>query len=449
MRAADYLGYTWRNLTRAQLRLILTVLAVVIGATLVVVMTSIGGGVQRNVVEQVRAAGGLNEIGVTAFGAAQIGQVAGARVGILNQPAIEAIQTIPGVTAVLPELVLFFNAELQADGRGARALLIGVPPERLATYGFAVVRGSVTPAPGQVVLGARVPESFVEQSGQRAPAQELFGQTVKLASRRLGAPPAAPPAGMPPGFGGPQLQPQIQQRDKDLEVVGILQPLGTQDDFTAWLNEEDVLDTLEWTTGRRPDVAAEGYQAVRVKTASTEQVRAVQQQITALDLQATSPLSVLDEVNRQMLVLQLLLGAIGLIALIVSGLGVANTMLMATFERTREIGILKALGATEGQIARLFLLEASLIGLVGAVVGLLFGWLATQVVNLVVSQILIQQMQVSGLGPAPSAPPTVLDTPNWVPLVVLVFAWLVAVLAGLYPALRAARLNIASALRAD
>ena len=449
MRAADYLGYTWRNLTRAQLRLILTVLAVVIGATLVVVMTSIGGGAQRNVIEQVRSLGGLNEIGVIG-GAVPMGQGTGPRAGVLNQGAIEAIQTISGVTAVLPQIVVLpYQTQLQTDGRGAQASLIGVPPERLTAYGFTAARGNVAPAPGQVVLGARVSESFVDQNGQRTSVEDLFGQTVNLVSRRVSALPAAPPAGMPPGFGGPQVQPQIQQRDKDLEVVGILQPVGTQDDFTVWLNADDALDTLEWTTGRRPDLATEGYQALRVKTASTEQVRGVQQQITALDLQATSPLSLLDQVNQQMLQLQLLLGAIGLVALIVSGLGVANTMLMATFERTREIGILKALGATEGQIARLFLIEASLIGIVGALAGLLFGWLATQVVNLVLLQMLVQQAGPGVLGSTPGRPPTVLDTPNWVPLVVLAFAWLVAVLAGLYPALRAARLNIASALRAD
>jgi ABC-type lipoprotein release transport system permease subunit len=306
----------------------------------------------------------------------------------------------------------------------------------------------LAPQPGQVVLGARVPESFVDASGQRAAVQDPFGQTLSLASRRLGPPAGGAPGGMP-GFGGPALQPQIQQRDHPLEVAGILQPMGTQDDFTAWLHQDDWLDTMEWAAGRRPDLATEGYQRVRVKTASTEQVRPVQERIAALELQATSPLSLLDEVNRNMLVLQLLLGSIGLVALIVSGLGVANTMLMATFERTREIGILKALGATEGQIARLFLLEASLVGLVGAIVGLALGWLAAQAVNFVLVQMLMGQMLASGVGPDPTAPPTVLDTPTWVPLVVLVSAWLVAVLAGLYPALRAAHLNIATALRAD
>ncbi|HLH26465.1 MAG TPA: ABC transporter permease [Chloroflexota bacterium] len=444
MRFADYLDYTRRNLTRAQLRVILTVLAVVIGATLIVVMTSVGGGIQRNVLENVRASGGLNEILVSSTGRAPTAPGAGATPGgILDQPAIEAIETLPGVIAVLPEqLLLFFPAEVQADGHSARALLVGVPPDRLAAYGFTPVQGSAAPEPGQIVLGARVPESFFDQQGQRVPLEDPLGQTLNLVARRVQQTPSGPGGGLP-GLSGPAA-PQIQQRELPVTVAGILAPLGTQDDFTIWLNQNDVLDTQEWVTNRRPDLATDGYQALRVKTASTDLVRSVQDRITAMNLQATSPLSVLDEVNRGMLILQLLLGTIGLIALIVSGLGIANTMLMATFERTREIGILKAVGATEPQIVRLFLLEASLIGLVGALLGLAVGWLAVQLGNAVLLSMLASQ-PAAGLMP----PAAVLATPGWVPAVVVVFAWLIAVGAGLYPALRAARLNIATALRAD
>ncbi|HEY7062955.1 MAG TPA: ABC transporter permease [Chloroflexota bacterium] len=443
MRFADYATYTWRNLTRAQLRLVLTVLAVIIGAALIVVMTSVGGGIQHNVVESVRASGGLNEIVVLSTARAPSGPGAVAPGGVLNQTIVEAIQIIPGVAAVLPEqLLLFLPAEVQADGHSARALLAGVPPDRLAAYGYTAAQGSVTPEAGQIVLGARVAESFFDQQGQRAPVEDVFGQTLQLISRRVQQTPAGPGGGLP-GIGA-QGGPQIQQRELPVAVVGILQPLGTQDDFTIWLNQDDVLDTQEWITGRRPDLASEGYQTLRVKAASTDLVRPIQQQLTSMNLQATSPLSVLDELNQRLLLLQLLLGAIGLIALIVSGLGVANTMLMATFERTREIGILKALGATEPQIARLFLLEASLIGLLGAILGLVLGWLLTKLGNTVLTMMLAQQA-AAGLIP----PTTVLDTPSWVPPVVVGFAWLVAAGAGLYPALRASRLNIASALRAE
>jgi putative ABC transport system permease protein len=447
VRGADYLAYTWRNLSRAHLRLLLTVAAVVIGATLVVVMTSVGGGIQRNVLEDIRATAGLNEIMVSnAF--SQPGVAGGARAGVLTEAAVENIQGLPGVVAALPEVILpFGSVQLSYDGLAAQPLVVGVPADRLAPYGFGASRGSVALAPGQAVIGAAVADRFFDANRQRAVPPDLFGQTVTLVAQRFGGgpPQTAPGFGAPqapPGFGAPPSQPT--RRETPLEVVGVLAASGTQDDYTVWLHVDDVLDTLEWLTGRRPDLSSSGYQALRVKTASIDQVRSVQQAINALDFQATSPLSVQEEVNRGLVVLQALLAAIGLVALIVSGLGVANTMLMAAFERTREIGVLKALGATEGQVARLFLLEASFIGLLGALLGLAFGWLATQVINAIVLTYL-----ATSLGGAPAAPRAVLHTPGWVPLAVVLMAWLVAIVAGLYPAQRAAHLNIARALRAD
>jgi putative ABC transport system permease protein len=450
VRAADYLSYTWRNISRAHLRLLLTVAAVVIGAMLVVVMTSVGGGIQRNVLEDIRSAGGLNEILVSSAFASQPGAPGGGRGGVVTDGAAETIQAISGVIAVLPEIVLPFGAvQLAYESLTAQPLVVGVRPEQMAPYGFTASQGNVAPGSGQVVLGAGVADRFFDANRQRATPPDLFGQTVSLGAQRFNSAPQAPPAA--PGFGAPQAPPgfgaappQPVRRDTPLEVVGVLSPTGTQDDYTAWMNVEDLLDLLEWLTGRRPDLSSGGYQAMRVKTAAIDQVRPVQQAITALDFQATSPLSVQDEVNRGMLLLQALLGAIGLVALIVSGLGVANTMLMAAFERTREIGILKALGATESQIARLFLFEASFIGILGALVGLALGWLATQVINLLVLTYL-----AGSLGAAPGAPRAVLHTPGWVPLAVILLAWLVAMVAGLYPALRASHLNIARALRAE
>src|SRR5262249_42317743 len=157
---ADYLSYTWRNLARAQLRLILTVAAVLIGATLVVVMTSVGGGIQRNVLEDIRASGGLNEIAVTAAARPQLGSAGLARGGPLTDPPIQGIEGIDGVAAGLPQLLLFGAVELRTDDLTAQPLMVGIPPARALAYGFTAAQGTAAPEPGQVVLGARVAEGF-------------------------------------------------------------------------------------------------------------------------------------------------------------------------------------------------------------------------------------------------------------------------------------------------
>ena len=450
MSGSDYLGYTWRNLRRTRLRVLLTVLAVIIGATLVVVMSSVGGGIERNVLAGIRSAGALNEIIVQGVGASRPGGVPLARPGGLTESIVSEIAALPGVRAVLPIMAAFGGLELAYDDLAAQPILVAAPPEYLAAYGLAVAEGAAAPGPGEIVVGARVGEQFFTADQQRAPAPALYGQVLRLTAQRPGlvGRPGTPP-GEPGGFPGlpglPSLAPPSAPRfERELRVVGVLAAQGTQDDYTAWLHPDDLRAAMEFVTGHRPDPATDGYSVVRVQATSTEEVRPVQQALAARDLQATSLLGVLDQVNQGLRVLQLLLAAIGLVALIVSGLGIANTMLMAMFERTREVGILKALGATEGQIAGLFLLEASFIGLLGAVLGLGLGWLASQTINFIVLQMLAAQT-----GTVVDAPRTVLYTPSWVVPVVVGSAWLIAVVAGLYPALRAAQLNIARALRTE
>ena len=147
----------------------------------------------------------------------------------------------------------------------------------------------------------------------------------------------------------------------------------------------------------------------------------------------------LDEVNRIFSILQVMLSSIGLLALFVASIGIVNTMIMAIYERTREIGVLKALGSSNGEVLRLFMVEAGLIGLLGGIVGVVLGWLLGLALNAIILQYLKDQQ-------VPINAPFFVVTPELV-LASLAFATLVGVAAGLYPAFRAARLDPLAALR--
>jgi ABC-type antimicrobial peptide transport system permease subunit len=134
-----------------------------------------------------------------------------------------------------------------------------------------------------------------------------------------------------------------------------------------------------------------------------------------------------------------MLASVGTLALLVASIGIANTMIMAVYERTREIGIMKAVGAAPGQIRTLFVVEASLIGLLGGIIGTILGWLLGKLLNWLILVILRwQQMDVRG---------TFFVVSWWLVVGALAFAALVGLLAGLYPAARAARLAPLDALR--
>jgi putative ABC transport system permease protein len=148
----------------------------------------------------------------------------------------------------------------------------------------------------------------------------------------------------------------------------------------------------------------------------------------------------LKDVRKGFLILDGVLGAIGTIALVVAGLGIVNTMVMSILERTREIGIMKAIGGSEKQIRWIFFVEAGTIGFLGAIFGLILGWLVTIVANRVAN---------SEFLPAGEPPINFFYFPIWLILGAIAFSVVVSLAAGLYPAIRAASIDPVRALRHD
>ncbi|MFW5701596.1 MAG: ABC transporter permease, partial [Bacteroidota bacterium] len=133
-----------------------------------------------------------------------------------------------------------------------------------------------------------------------------------------------------------------------------------------------------------------------------------------------------------------ILGAIGIVALIVAALGIINTMVMSILERTREIGVMKAIGGGEGDIRLVFFVEAIIIGLIGGALGLAAGWVITEIANLVIN---------GYLKPDAASSIDMFHFPLWLIFGALGFSMCVSLAAGVYPAYRAARIDPVEALR--
>lgn len=134
----------------------------------------------------------------------------------------------------------------------------------------------------------------------------------------------------------------------------------------------------------------------------------------------------------------MVLGAIGGIALIVAAIGVVNTMIMAILERTREIGVMRAVGSKRSTVRRLFTTEASMLGFMGGVIGVAFGFGLTRIANVVVNKQLASNAVTAR---------DIIGTPPWLIFTMISIAMLIGLLAGLGPAARAARLDPVDALR--
>lgn len=439
----DLLRMIWSNLNRMRARVTLTAIGVVIGTAAVVVLISLGVGLQRSTTEQLGSIGDINQITVLP---ASFGQVFGGpppprqrETRVLNDAAVAELKRLPHVVAVSPQVRLL--AAVRLNRLVAAPTILGLDPSQIGRLGWEVERGTLRLNRGTALAGARLGERFAAPrrgpvaftgappggSGVTAAREgpsgvDLLGRSLVVTLSRMGE------------------TGQRATRNVRVRVVGVLKETGGERDFSLILPLRDVEDMNAWVTGRRRNVSREGYEAVLVQVESSPYVLDVQQQIQEMGFLVFSLQDMLRGLNLFFAIMQAILGGIGAIALLVAAFGIANTMTMAIYERTREIGIMKAIGATNRDVMRVFLGEAGAIGFLGGVVGVLIGVGLSQGINVAVQAFVVQQ------GGDPSGPPLVY-TPPWLMAFAVAFATVVGVLSGIYPALRAAGLRPVEALR--
>ncbi len=222
-----------------------------------------------------------------------------------------------------------------------------------------------------------------------------------------------------------------------------MQETRGESDWSVYMPLEQVKALNEWAMNRRINYNKDGYSQVIVKVSDVDKVLDISQQITDMGYQAFTPQSFVQGINNFYKILQVIFGGVGAIALLVAAIGIANTMAMSILERTREIGLMKAVGATNRDVLAIFLGEAAGIGFIGGLGGIIIGWLAGQGLNVVAIVYLANQAGQQG-----GLPPSVaVYTPYWLPLFALIFSTFIGMISGLYPALRAATMIPVLALK--
>lgn len=419
LRFSDMATSALRNLRRRPIRNVLTVMGVLIGIITLVAMVSFGVGVQREVQRNFETVG-LENVFVSPRFSEERDEfdpfAEPETVNALTPELVEEIRTWPDVASVTPELNLppAIDLSLTWEGEvlGVRVFRDFQVPEPFSE-GEALLAGSELEGdnPAGALLSRSLADTLLNDSGDY---ESLIGQEIVLTARL--------PRGETGDFVIPIVGVQPERSGNALNIG-----LANRVEITAWwFGQPDILQT-------------EGYDSLTVRAVNLGAVQGIQEQLEAIDLDSESLETFLDVANQVLSLLQALLGSVGGLALLVAALGVANTMMMAIYERTREIGVLKALGASAREIRTMFTIEAALIGFLGGIFGLILGTLLGRLIDWVGHRYLISE-GVTGVG-------DLSVVPLWLALGALLFASLIGIVAGLYPAGRAAKLDPVTALR--
>ena len=439
MRFWDLLSLILSNLNRRKGRVVLTAMGVVIGTAAVVLLVSLASGLQKNAASQLGGIGDLTAItvypnygegGPGFMGPGMMMESGGPSTAkMLTNKTIEEITALPGVKSVIPRDSLRMGGILRFGKMENYAYLLGVGTDDLSVFEYPVQEGELQLARGTAVIGGWAAKNFYNphlRPGQEMPEQpDLLGQTVKLVLMKWTE------------------DGEVIEKTVPLRIVGVLSEVRGEQDSALYVRLEDITAWNEWAMGQRINRNRDGYETLIVKANSVDEVLAVADSINALGYMANTPQSFVQGINSFFIVLQLIFGGVGAIALLVAAIGIANTMTMAILERTREIGLMKAVGASNRDVLTIFLGEAAGIGLVGGIGGVLLGWGGGQILNVVALSYLANRAATQGGLP----PSFAISTPLWLPIFALLFATLVGLLSGLYPALHAATLQPVSALK--
>jgi putative ABC transport system permease protein len=445
MKLFDLIRLILGNLSRRKARVALTAIGVVIGTAAVVILVSLAFGLQKNANEQLYGIGDLTQIQVMPAYEMEGGgggggggvaiQVGGKPGGqpqpahLLTNSALDELRAIPGVDLVIAREYLMTGVLIKYQKLEGGVGVIGVDTSDLSSLGLEATEGETALGRGTIVIGAMVPNNFYDphmRPGQEPPPPPaLYGQQLQLVLSKYDS------------------QGNETRKTLSVRVTGVLKETRGESDWTIYFPLDQIKSLNEWAQGRRINYNKEGYSQVVVKVQDVEQVLDISDQITKLGFQAFTPQSFVQGINNFYVILQFIFGGVGAIALLVAAIGIANTMAMSILERTREIGLMKAVGATNRDVLAIFLGEAAGIGFLGGLGGVIIGWLAGQGINVIALVYLANQAGQQG-----GAPPSIaVYTPVWLPLFALIFSTIIGMISGLYPALRAATMIPVLALK--
>ena len=454
MKAHDVVELAARNLRESVLRNSLTTVGIAVGVASLVAMLSLGIGLQQLANRRLTRSGLFNTIYVMPRDVDR-----GPRRDQPNTPArplddsaVADIQKVAHVAEVNPEMR--FMAEVHSGDKSRFIMVAALPPSARDREAFDGMAGKFfsSPEADEVILDSDFARELAPDP------KSLLGKEVVLQyAERGGSSPQKAGSPSQPGSGGDEANTMgeliasgfsVNRREKALRVVGLVErepgagfgamSRGRVFVPTALVNKLNVMLGSDLREMVRTSYRGRAYMALAARVDRPSQVEPAEDAIKKMGFSTFSLLDATRSLRRFFTILDMFLGIFGSLALAVALLGIVNTLVMAILERRREIGIMKAIGADDGDIKALFFAEAGVMGFLGGLVGVSLGWAIGRAINLG-TNIYLKRMDMT--------PETFWSVPWWLVAAALAFAVIVSLGSGIYPASRAAKLDPVQALR--
>lgn len=395
----DFFFLAVRNIRHRKKRSWLTIIGTLVGILAIVALLSIGQGLQNSVQSEFQELGG-DKVFIMPGGNSLSAQFT-ASTAELTGDDLEVIRNTRGVEEAAG--VIFSSERVRYGDESRYVTIIGVPTDDSLQL-------------------LKETQNFEVQSGRFLRSSDRYNILV---SEQLAE----------DGFDDDLvIRSKLRINDTDYRAVGIIQVTGNQGGVMM------ALDTARDVTGKEDEydrIAARvspGYEPAEVEESIRENLRNSRNlKEGAEDFTTNTASDIIDSFQSQLSLINGFLVGLGAISLLVGGVGIMNTMYTSVTERTQEIGVMKAVGATNWQILRVFLIESGIIGLVGGALGVLIGL----GISFAASRIISQQV---GLTVTPGTSPQLI-------IGAMLFSFLVGAVSGFFPARKAARMNPVEALR--
>jgi putative ABC transport system permease protein len=397
MQIKDLIQFSFQSFKNRKSRVFFTVAGVAVGISVILFLISLGYGLQNTILSRITTEEALLSLDVFSPDPESLP---------LTNDSLTRMGAIEGVESINPKAIV--QSQISYGNLTSEASVNLVRQEYFTFAGLRTQIGDIfDKGSNQIVVTQTVAELL------NVDKRDLVGEDIEMILY------------FEEESGVLDSDPILVAREERFTVVGVLQDSEVLNEIYVHLDDVDAQYISE-------------YESVKVKVADQGQLDIVRGSLTDIGFLVSALSDVAEQANKVFGIIQIILAIFGVFSLLVAAIGLINTMTISLLERTNEIGIMRAIGASKSDIRKLFLLESTLIGFMGGVVGIVLGMIGGWVVNIILN---IVARAFGG------ATLDIFFTPLWFVVFILTSSAAVGFVSGVFPAGKASRLNTLEALR--